>query len=99
VTVKVEQSEVQYKLVQNADQIIENVHNQNVETISIIITIEGSHVFNSFANRRAEKKEILANVEDLKSWKYKPLYISPRYAVMPEAFQAYWNRYLIRLMA
>src|SRR4030042_2173319 len=72
-----EQTKMQYKLVKNVDQVKENVSNQNVETISMILAIEGLHVFDSHVNRRAEEHEILANVEKLKSWKYKPFYISP----------------------
>ncbi|MBN2215096.1 MAG: membrane dipeptidase [Bacteroidales bacterium] len=77
IPVDVENIKMQYKLVQNVNQIMDNVHNENIETLSVINTIEGSHVFNSFANRRAEEYEVLANVEDLKSWKYKPFFISP----------------------
>jgi len=72
-----EQTKMQYKLVRNVDQVKENVSNQNVETISVILAIEGLHVFDSFVNRRAEEHEILANVEKLKSWKYRPFFISP----------------------
>ena len=68
---------IQYKLVQNADQIIESLKNQSTETISVITTVEGSHVFSRYASRRAEEHEILANVENMKSWKYRPFFISP----------------------
>jgi microsomal dipeptidase-like Zn-dependent dipeptidase len=74
--VTIEQTKVQYKLVQNVNQINDNIKNQDIITISVIITIEGSHVFDSHANRRAEETEILFNVEKLKRWEYRPLFIS-----------------------
>ncbi len=66
----------QYFLVQNMDQIKQNLQLQDLNIISVIPTIEGSHVFNSHINQRAEEKEILANIEKLKKWEFPPFYIT-----------------------
>lgn len=47
-------------------------------TIAVIITIEGAHVFNSGLGDfgvQLDEKEILLNIEKVKKWEYAPLFI------------------------
>ena len=71
----VKSTDFQYKLTTNNDDIINNLNNQ-VKTISVVFSIEGGHVFNKNANRRAESKEIIDRVNTVKQWKYRPLFVS-----------------------
>ena len=47
-------------------------------SIAVIITIEGAHVFNTGLGgfgKRLDEEEILSNVYKVKKWKYRPLFI------------------------
>ncbi|MFO7655501.1 MAG: membrane dipeptidase [Bacteroidales bacterium] len=74
--VKVEGKDIEYRITRNMHELSQNINNTVTDTLSVILTIEGFHAFNSYANRRAEVNEILNNVYDLKSWEYRPLFIS-----------------------
>ena len=71
----VKNRDFQYKLTTNNDDILNNLNNQ-VKTISVVFSIEGGHVFNEHANRRAESKEIIDRVKKVKQWKHRPLFVS-----------------------
>ena len=66
--------EVKYKLTSDYNDIILN--SLNSDTIYVIFSIEGGHVFNQFANRRAEEVEILQNIQLVKGWAYAPRFIN-----------------------
>ncbi|MBN2613036.1 MAG: membrane dipeptidase [Bacteroidales bacterium] len=67
---------IEYRLARNIDELNLNIDDTVTDTLSVILTIEGFHAFNSYANRRAEVNEILDNVNDLKTWQYRPFFIS-----------------------
>lgn len=62
-----------YKIVSNFNEIEEN-QNPEVRTIFVILTIEGTHVFNAglqMMGKTADANEILANIDKVKSWDHR----------------------------
>jgi microsomal dipeptidase-like Zn-dependent dipeptidase len=67
---------LRYNLVKNYNEISHNLTNTAENTLSVVLTIEGGHVFNSRANQRAEVDDILQNIKMIKEWEFRPLFIS-----------------------
>ena len=67
-----------YKLVSSFDEIEEDEQNHS-NTIYVILTIEGANVFNSglqSMGKQADEAEVLANIDKVKQWDHKLLFIS-----------------------
>jgi len=65
-----------YQLVKNYQEIEQNINNTKKNTISLVFTIEGSHVFNcGIENRPTNPEEVLKNVQKVKNWEHKPLFV------------------------
>jgi len=70
-----------YRLVKSLDEIKSNrlQETDQKKIINIILTIEGGHAFNAgldMHKNTADPKEVLANVKKVKSWEYRPLFIT-----------------------
>lgn len=67
-----------YVLVKNYAHLQEliamNEPNERVETIYVIITLEGAH--NLHSTRPAELSSVLANIDTMKKWDHKPFFIT-----------------------
>jgi microsomal dipeptidase-like Zn-dependent dipeptidase len=53
-----------------------NEANPGLETIYVIVTIEGMHDLNTANGAPLNEQEILHNVERLKNWEYKPFFVT-----------------------
>lgn len=68
-----------------------NEPNTGIETIYVIITLEGAH--NLHSTRPAQLASVLQNIDQLKSWDHKPFFITfahhfyNDFVVMPRAWQ------------
>lgn len=70
---KVNNKWVQYKIVSSFSEIDDN-DNSEIETIYVILSIEGANVFNSglkMMGKDAKEEEILSNIDKVKSWDHK----------------------------
>ncbi|GHC50201.1 membrane dipeptidase [Ulvibacter litoralis] len=70
-----------YKLVTNFSEIEKNnaLETADKKIINIILTIEGGHAFNSGLDMNvdtAKRTEVLENVQKVKSWEHRPLFIT-----------------------
>ncbi len=76
--VTVDGKKVRYRLVANYAE-IEQWQDDGVPTVFLIMSIEGCHVFNTglqLAGRpKANTKEVLANIDVVKKWKYPPFFV------------------------
>lgn len=69
-----------YKLVGNYDE-MERVLTEDPNTIAVVVTIEGAHVFNCGMTTdkgkiEADSREILENISIVKSWEYPPFFLN-----------------------
>lgn len=67
----------QYKIISTFHDIGENVE-PDVNTISVILSIEGANCFNSglqMMGRKADETEILGNIEKVKNWEHRLFFI------------------------
>jgi microsomal dipeptidase-like Zn-dependent dipeptidase len=53
-----------------------NEANTGVETIYVIITMEGMHHLNAGTGEPASEQEVLKNVQRFKNWEYKPFFVT-----------------------
>lgn len=68
-----------YKIVRNYSE-VEAIRanedlNKNVRTICVILSIEGMHVLNTGLKKKPQQAEVLANVQQIKNWKFKPFFV------------------------
>ncbi len=71
--VKIDGKWHQYKIISKYTEIEEN-HDPEVNTISVILTMEGTHGFNAGLQRMGrtvDEAEVLANVEKVKQWNHR----------------------------
>jgi len=62
-----------YKIVSSFNE-IKDEPKDKVQTIYVILTIEGTHVFNAgltLANRKVNEKEVLENIDKVKNWEHR----------------------------
>ena len=74
-----DEGKFKYRLVNNFDELESNVERTDENVISVFFSIEGGHVFNCGLDPKkdtAKKAEVLANVDKVKAWDYKPLFIT-----------------------
>ncbi len=68
-----------YKLVRNYSQ-IEEIRAEDIsskiQTIAVIITIEGLHVLNTGLGSQPDEDEVLANLTAIKDWQNRPFFIT-----------------------
>lgn len=65
----------QYKLTRSYHDIIQNFNNRT-KTISVVFSIEGGYVFNPQSNDPLQIQDIVNKINKVKSWNYRPLFIS-----------------------
>ena len=67
-----------YKIVNSYDEIeaIKNDDKDNVNTICVLLSIEGLHVLNQNINKKPNEKEFLANLQKIKNWETPPFFVS-----------------------
>lgn len=68
-----------YQLVKSYQEIEANLQNTNQNIISVMMSIEGVHVFNTgldYKNNPANETEVMANIQKVKNWEYRPLFIT-----------------------
>lgn len=70
-----------YNLISNFSQIQTNKQREtsNKKIINVIVTIEGGHAFNTgleLATDTADPSEVLNNIETVKAWEHRPLFIT-----------------------
>ena len=68
--VKINGKWFEYKIVSGFNE-IEEYKKENTNTIFAILSIEGTHVFNtglSMMGKKANREEVLANIEKVKQW-------------------------------
>lgn len=66
-----------YKIVSSFNEIEEN-RDPNIKTIFVVLSIEGTHVFNTglkMMGRDVDPKEVLANVDKVKKWDKKLFFV------------------------
>lgn len=78
VIVTIERRKTRYKLVRNFDEML-NDNSVGIDTLYVIITIEGAHVFNcglKLANKPiANEIEVLGNIQKVKNWEFPPFFV------------------------
>ncbi len=67
-----------YKIVNNYNEIeaIKVADKDNVNTICVVISIEGLHVLNQNLNKKPNEKQFLANLQKIKNWDTPPFFVS-----------------------
>ncbi|WP_276392117.1 membrane dipeptidase [Eudoraea chungangensis] len=77
--VKLARGRYRYKLVKNFQE-IENFEINNstpdVQTIFVILSIEGLHVLNTGLGKTPDEEEVLRNLDKIKNWKHRPFFIT-----------------------
>lgn len=74
--IKIEKENYQYIIANTYNEIENNLKNKQVNTVSVVLSIEGAHVFNVNNNQPINKSEILNNVLAVKNWDHRVLFIS-----------------------
>ncbi len=76
--VKIKNNKYRYVIVNSYEEIYSLQQNKDVITIAVIINMEGGHGFGSFTDpeKPIDNDKILRNVDTLKKWAHKPLYIT-----------------------
>ncbi len=68
-----------YKLVRNykeIEAIRSEESNTGIQTIAVIITIEGLHVLNTGMRITPDETEVMANINAIKKWQFRPFFIT-----------------------
>ncbi|MGX5817784.1 membrane dipeptidase [Chitinophaga lutea] len=76
--VRTESGKCRYRLVRNYDEIEQHMLAQpdDVNTVFIVMTIEGMHVLNENALRVSDEATWLRNVNKLKNWEHPPFFVT-----------------------
>ena len=69
-----------YKLVRNYQEICdireEIIAAPDVQTICVVLSIEGLHVLNTGLRKPHSETEVLANLEKIRNWEYRPFFVT-----------------------
>lgn len=69
----------QYVLIKNfrhlEEEMAKNEKDDGIETIYVIISIEGLHVLNTGFDHEPNETEVLGNLDKLKNWEHKPFFV------------------------
>lgn len=79
VEMQLERGKYAFKIVDSYDQLKLNIENPSGNIVSVFFSIEGGHVFNTGLHPKkntANRTEVLKNVQKVKSWKQKPLFLT-----------------------
>ena len=79
VEVNLERGKFKYKIADNYEELKLNLDNTAENIVSVFFSIEGGHVFNTGIHPKentANREEVLRNVETVKSWEHKPLFLT-----------------------
>lgn len=68
--------EKKYRLVKNYAELTQNLA-ESEDIISVVFSIEGGHAFNENNTREPTSEMLRQNLEKVKNWEFKPLFVSP----------------------
>lgn len=74
---KINKQKYRYKIISSFSEIKDETEN-DVKTIYVILTIEGTHVFNAglrLMDRTINEAEVLANIDKVKNWQHRLFFI------------------------
>lgn len=76
--VKLPEGKFRYKLVNSYSEIkiARESTNDTIETICIVLSIEGMHVLHSNIGQAPNKPQLLANLQKLKNWEHPPFFVA-----------------------
>jgi len=78
--VKLPEGKFRYKLVRNYSEIEaikkENASGGKTHTICVVLSIEGLHVLNTGLRQPFNEIEVLANLEKIKNWEFRPFFVT-----------------------
>ena len=78
--IQLKEGKVKYQLVRNfteLNQMVQSEENSpSVETIYVIITIEGMHDLNAGNGLPPDPVQVLANLQKMKDWAYRPFFVT-----------------------
>jgi microsomal dipeptidase-like Zn-dependent dipeptidase len=78
--IQLPEGKFRYKLVKNHQEIKAIRANQpdekGVTTVCVIMSIEGMHVLNTGLGHEPNEAEVLANLDKIKNWKFRPLFVT-----------------------
>jgi microsomal dipeptidase-like Zn-dependent dipeptidase len=78
--VKLPEGKFRYKLVRNYSEIEEikkeNASGGKTHTICVVLSIEGLHVLNTGLRQPFNEIEVLANLEKIKNWEFRPCFVT-----------------------
>lgn len=78
--VRLPEGKYRYKLVQNYQEIAaiqeSEKDNKGVRTICVVVSIEGLHVLNTGLRKPHDESEVLANLEKIRNWQYRPFFVT-----------------------
>ena len=78
-SMKLDKNPVKYILARNYADIEASLMRDeadNTQTVCFIITIEGLHVLNTGLGREPAEAEILANLDKIKNWEFRPFFVT-----------------------
>ncbi len=66
-----------YVLINSLDE-IDDYNDPDIQTIFVILSIEGGHVFDcGYPGKKANRDTVIKNVKTVKSWDHPPIFVSP----------------------
>ncbi|MBT8178818.1 MAG: peptidase M19 [Eudoraea sp.] len=78
--IRLPQGIFRYKLVRNYREISDlqkaAESDRGIQTICVIVTIEGLHVLNTGLRKPHDEEEVMNNLEKIRDWKYRPFFVT-----------------------
>ncbi|MGB5171078.1 MAG: membrane dipeptidase [Eudoraea sp.] len=78
--IKLPEGKFRYKMVSSFKEIKsteeEDFLNKKINTIYVILSIEGLHVLNTGLRKEPIEEDVLGNLQKIKNWKYRPFFIT-----------------------
>ncbi len=78
--IRLPQGKFRYKLVRNYQEIKalqkEAEKERGVQTICVVVTIEGLHVLNTGLRKPHDEQEVMNNLEKIRDWQFRPFFIT-----------------------
>ncbi|MBT8204084.1 MAG: dipeptidase, partial [Eudoraea sp.] len=78
--IRLPQGKFRYKLVRNYQEIRDlqkaAESDGGIQTICVIVTIEGLHVLNTGLRKPHDEEEVMNNLEKIRDWQYRPFFVT-----------------------
>ena len=78
--IRLPEGKFRYKLVRSYSEIevirASEAMSKDVQTICVILSIEGLHVLNTGLKKKPKEADVLANLNQLKNWAYRPMFVT-----------------------